>query len=545
MKAVDAVARILKLEGVEYISCFPHNELIDAAANVGIRPILTRTERVAVNMADGYARVSNGRCGIVCAVQTSAGIENSFCGVAQAFADSAPILMVPQGVPRRRAGVSPSFEAIPNYQGVTKWAAQINFADRVPELLRRAFTALRSGRPGPVMLEIPGDVEKEELDDAAFQYAPVKRIRAAADPESVKDAAQALVAAKLPLIYAGQGILYARAWDELRELAELLQAPVMTTMTGKSAFPEDHPLSIGLGSNTVTKAGARFLSKADLVFGAGTSLSKVPISIPIPPGKTIVHLTNDVTDINKEYAADVAIAGDAKLALSQLVAEVKQLIGPQGRRADESIANEIQAVKTDWLDEWTPKFTSDEIPINPYRVVWDLMQTVDPGQAIVTHDSGYPRDALAPFYVATKPRGYIGWGHTTPLGASLGLAMGAKLAAPEKLVINVTGDGGFGMVGTDFETAVRERIPILTVMLNNSALGNYEQHHPIACERYGMKSLSGQYARMAEALGGYGERVETPSGIVPALRRGIEKVKTGQPALLEIITCEEKAVSQY
>jgi acetolactate synthase-1/2/3 large subunit len=545
MKAADAVAKILKLEGVEYLSCFPHNGLIDSAANVGIRTILTRSERVAVHMADGYARVTNGRCGIVCAVQSSAGIENSFSGVAQAFADSAPILIVPQGVARRRASVSPSFEAVPHYRGITKWAAQINFPDRVPERLRRAFTALRSGRPGPVMLEMPSDVEKEELDDSAFQYSPVKPIRTAPDPDDVQAAARALVAAKLPLFYAGQGILYAQAWDELRELAELLQAPVMTTMTGKSAFPEHHPLSIGLGANTVTKAGAHFLNKADLVFGAGTSLSKVAISVPIPPGKTVVHLTNDVGDINKEYAADFAMVGDAQLALSQLIEEVKLLIGPQGRTADGAVASEIEAIKAAWITEWMPKFTSEEVPINPYRVIWDLMQTVDPKQAIVIHDSGYPRDALAPFYVATTPRGYIGWGHTTPLGASLGFAMGAKLAAPEKLVINVIGDGGFGMVGTDFETAVRERIPILTVLLNNSALGSYDQYLPISCERYGMKNLSGQYAKMAEALGGYGEKVESPADVLTALRRGIESVEAGQPALLEMITCEEKAVSRY
>lgn len=545
MKSVDAVARILKLEGVKYLSCFPHNALIDAAAKVGIRPILTRSERVAVNMADGYARVSNGRCGVVCAVQSSAGIENSFSGVAQAFADSVPILIVPQGVTRRRAGVFPTFEAVPNYQGITKWVAQINFADRVPEMLRRAFTALRSGRPGPVMLEIPIDVENEEFDDSTFRYSPVKPIRTAPDPKDVADSAQALVSATLPLVYAGQGILYAEAWYELRELAELLQAPVMTTMTGKSAFPEDHYLSIGMGANTSTKAVAHFLQQTDLIFGAGTSLPKAPISIPIPPGKTIVHLTNDATDINKEYAADFSMLGDAKLALAQLVKEVKQLLGSGVSRAENGTVDEIKTIKSEWLAEWSPRFNSDQVPINPYRVVWELIQTLDPQQTIVTHDSGYPRDALAPFYVATTPRSYIGWGHTTPLGASLGLAMGAKLAAPEKLVVNVIGDGGFGMVGTDFETAVREKIPIMTVILNNSALSCYDQHLPVACERYGMKHLSGRYADMATALGGYSDKVESPTNIVPALRRAIKAVKCGQPALLEIITCEESATSRY
>lgn len=543
MKAITAVAKILKREGVEYVSCFPYNPLIDAAAQEGIRVILTRSERVAVNIADGYTRVSNRRVGMVCAVQADAGIQNSFAGVAQAFSDSVPILVLPQGNVRHKMSLPPNFEAVPPYREVTKWAAQINCADRVPEMLRRAFTCLRMGKPGPVLLEIPTDVANEECDEAAFRYTPVKTSRPAADPQDIREAAKVLLRAKNPLIHAGQGVLYAGASTELQELAELLHIPVLTTLSGKSAFPEDHPLALGIYANTETKAAAHFLRKADVIFGVGCSFGRTLLAAPLPPGKVIIHLTIDERDVNIDHAADVVLMGDAKLALRQLIEEIKAQAGPSIPRND--VAGEIQAIKEEWLKEWMPKLTSDEVPINPYRVVWELMRGIDARRSIVIHDAGYPRDHLAPFYVAPTPRSYISWGHSTQLGTSLGLAMGAKLAAPDKLVINVMGDGAFGMVGTDFETAVRERIPILTILINNSALGGYEVYIPIAAQRYGTKFLSGDYAKVAEALGGYSEKVVQPAELTPALQRAKRVVEAGRPALLEVITREELARSKY
>ena len=545
MNGITAIANILKLEGVEYMSCFPQNVLIDPAAEVGIRPIVTRSERVAVNIADGYTRVTNGRRAIVCGVQSQAGIENSFAGVAQAFADSVPILVLPQGDARRRLGVLPSFDATPNYRGVTKWAARINFADRVPELFRRAFTQLRMGRPGPVLLEIPVDLAEEEVDDAAFSYDPVERVRAAADPDLVKEAAEAILGAETPLIHAGQGVLYARAWDELQEFAELIQTPVMTTMTGKSAFPEDHPLALGIGAKSGTKAVGHFLRKADLVFGIGCSFTKWWMGALIPPGKVMIHSSVDERDINKDYPVDIALIGDAKLVLRQLIDEVKLQIGPGSQREGQPVVGEIQRIKDQWMEEWMPKLTSDEVPISPYRVIWELMRNLDPGKAIVTHESGGARDQMAPLYVATTPRGYLGWGHSTQLGTSLGLAMGAKLAAPEKTVVNVMGDGAFGMVGTDFETAARQKIPILTIVLNNSMLGGYGKFIPIATELYGARFLSGQYAKVGSALGGYGQKLESPDEIAPAIERAKKALDSGQPALLEVITREELVVPEY
>ncbi len=545
MKGKTAIAKILKMEGVEFVTGFPHNILHEELAKEGIRFIKFRTERVAVQVADGFSRASFGQRFGVCVMQSGPGIENTYPGVAHAFADSVPILVIPGGVARRRISTLPSFSAVKNYWGITKWVDSINFADRVPELMRRAFTYLRMGRPGPVMLELPADVAEEEFDDAMFQYSPPKGAKAAGDPADVKEVAKALIAARNPVIRAGQGVLYASAWDELRELAELLRIPVFTTMNGKSAFPENHPLSLGAGGLTRPKMVMHFLNKADLVFAIGSSCTRENFTTPIPDGKVIMQSTIDERDINKDYSIEQVIIGDAKLVLRQLIDEVKKQLGPAGNKGNNAIAREIRAIKGEWLQEWMPKLTSNEVPINPYRVIWDLMQALDRKETIVTHDAGNPRDQMLPFYESIIPGGYIGWGKSTTLGSGMAFAMGAKLARPDKTAVNFMGDAAFGMVGMDFETAVREKIPILTILINNSLLGGYQGNFPVASERYNLHLISGDYTKVAEGLGGYSERVEQPGDIIPAIQRGKKAVDSGQAALIEIITREEVDFSTY
>jgi acetolactate synthase-1/2/3 large subunit len=544
MKAAKAVASILKREGVECLFCFPINQVIDAAAEVGIRPIMARTERAVLGMADGYSRATNGRRIGVCTVQYGPGTENSFGGLAQAYSDSTPILFLPGGAPEPRMGVQPTFDAVLNFQHVTKWVARVNRADRIPEFLRRAFTYLRTGRPGPVALELPWDLMLAEADETALVYTPVTAAKTMADPADVAAAARAVVAAKLPLIHAGLGILHAQASAELVELAELLQAPVMTTLSGKSAFPEDHPLSIGSGGLAWPRAITRCLADADLVFGAGASLTISPFAAPIPKGKMAVQLTVDDRDLNKDYAAQHLLVGDAKLVLRQMIEEVQRHLGPSGRRGDDRTAAQIRTVKNEWLAEWMPRLTSDEVPINPYRVVKDLQQALADRHVIVTHDAGNPRDQMTPFWVAREPNSYIGWGRSTHLGYSLPLALGAKVARPEATVVHVLGDAAFGQCGMDIETAVRNRIGIVTVILNNSCLGGYDKHLPNATRLYGTRFLSGNYTKVADGLGAYTECVEKPHEIIPAVQRAAKVADDGRPAVLEIITKEDPVLSK-
>jgi len=207
--------------------------------------------------------------------------------------------------------------------------------------------------------------------------------------------------------------------------------------------------------------------------------------------------------------------------------------------------SEIQAVTAEWMREWEPRLTSSETPMTPYRVLWDLQRTVDVANTIITHDAGSPRDQLMPFWRTTQPLTYIGWGKTTQLGYGLGLAMGAKLVHPDKLCINVWGDAAIGFTGMDFETAVRERLPILSILLNNSSMAIELSVMPKATEKYRATDISGDYASLARSLGGYGERVTAVEQIVPAIKRGIAQTQAGKPALLEFMTSQETRLSKY
>jgi acetolactate synthase-1/2/3 large subunit len=536
MRGVDVVARVLQREGVEYLFSYPNNPLIDAAARLGIRPIVARGEKTIVNMADGYARATNGRRPSVVVVQAGPGIENAFGAVAQAHADGIPILLIPGGPDQRRAGAE--FDPIPTYRNVTKWAARITALERGPDMLRRAFTQLRTGQPGPVLLELPRDVGAADLDEAALAYSPARAYRSAGDPDDVAEAVRLLLAARRPLLHAGHGVLWAEATEELRELAELVGAPVMTTMAAKSAFPEDHPLSVGAGGHTISRTAAHFLVRADLVFGIGCSFARGGFSAPIPAGKKLVQVTVDGRDVDREYPIDLAVLGDARLVLRQLIEEARRQRGA-GATSSREVEAEVERVREAYLSEWMPRLTADETPINPYRVIWELTRAADRRNTIVTHDSGNPRDQTLTFYEALAPRGYLGWGKSTQLGTGYGLALGAKLAHPEKLVVNVMGDLAFGTVGMEVETAVRERLPIMTVLLNNSCMGGYGHHMPTASERFGSNRLSGEYARVAEGLGAYAERVERPGDVADALRRGVAATRQGRPVVLEMITKEE------
>jgi acetolactate synthase-1/2/3 large subunit len=415
MDGVTAIAQILRREGVDFIGCVPYQPLLEAAAIAGIRPIIFRQEGTGIHMVDGYSRVTNGHRIGVFMMQNGPGAENGFGGVAQAYAESVPILLLPAGMARQRRGVHPNFYPTRSYESITKWCAEINLVERVPELMRRAFAKLRSGRPGPVLLEIPQDVALAEFRAEWLDYTPPPRLRQAADPEAVAQAARALLAAQHPILHAGQGVLYAEATDELVQLAEFLQAPVMTTLPGKSAFPEHHPLAVGASGPSTTLGVHRFLTRADLVCGVGCSFTKTNFAVPIPPGKRLVHLTNDEDAINKDYQCEVPVLGDAKLVLRQLLAALHAQAGAP-RAVDTALQEEIRATKAAWLGEWMPKLTATTTPINPYRVVWELLHTVDLDRVIVTHESGSAREYMVPFWEARQPRSFLGWGKSTQLG---------------------------------------------------------------------------------------------------------------------------------
>jgi len=288
-----------------------------------------------------------------------------------------------------------------------------------------------------------------------------------------------------------------------------------------------------------------FLGRADLVFAIGSSLTITPFGPGVPPGKKIVHSTNDPGDINKDYRADHAVVGDARLVLDALIAEIERRKGGGGKAALGALSDSVGAVKRAWQDEWAEQLDSEEVPLNQYRIIRDLMQNVDRDNVIITHDSGSPREQLLPFWESTVSGSYMGWGKSTQLGYGLGITMGAKLAAPEKICINVMGDSAIGMTGMDIETAARNGIAIITIVFNNGVMAAERDVLVTSTKRYGALTVSGNYSKVAEGLGVASARVETPDAFVPALERALETNAAGAPFLIECMTKEGYDFSRY
>jgi acetolactate synthase-1/2/3 large subunit len=395
------------------------------------------------------------------------------------------------------------------------------------------------------MVEIPSDVGGLEAASEPA-YHPVSPIRSAADPADVDRAAKSLLAAQQPVILAGAGVLYAEASEELTELAMLIGSPVATTVGGKSSFPENHRLSLGVAGLTAGDHTLEFWRRADVIFAVGASLTRGSILTPnVPAGAKLIQATNDARDIGKSYFVEQGLVGDAKLVLRQLIEAVRERMDGRPSQAIGAVVQQIAAARSAWLSQWKPRLESSATPIDPYRVIHEFMSEVDPASAVVTHDSGGPRDQLIPFYVSTVPHSYMGWGKSHALGTGVGLAMGARAAAPDRLCVHFMGDAAFGMTGLDLETAVRCGLPTLSIVFNNGAMAVETASLARSHEMHRSRALGGDYTAVARGLGLYAERVEQPSEIVPALRRARGEVDGGKPALLEFITADEAAFSNF
>ena len=439
MNGFDLIAQCLKAEGVTWMGCFPANPLIESVSKVGIRPIVFRQERGAINAVDGYSRQMRGKTPGIYASQSGPGVENSFGGIAQAYGEAVPMIYLPLGAGLRGYDVAPNFSATKNYAHITKLALSIDRPDRTTMQMQRAFHATKHGRPGPVLVEMHGDVLGRDVPENAMNYQPSKAFKYAPSSGDVKDAVKALLAAKRPVIWAGQGVLYADATAQLRELAELAQIPVITTMEGKSAFPDGHPLALGSANRTAPRNVFKWLGESDVVFAIGSGLTRTTFGIDIPAGKTLIHSTVSGEDLNKDYTVDIGLIGDAGLTLDMVIDEVKAQVGDNGRETDGPLVDEIATGHAEWLSEWEPLLTSEEAPINPYRVINEINKAVDHENSVVTHDAGNPRDQIMPFYKASAPRGYIGWGKTTHLGYGIPLMVGAKIADPVEVLPELHG----------------------------------------------------------------------------------------------------------
>ena len=535
MKILDAVARILKEEGIQWVGCFPSNNLIEAVAQAGINPIMFRQERGAAMAVDGFSRMKNREEFGVLITQGGPGSENTMGGLAQAYADNVPILYLPGGSAVAARSVKPNFSPARTYESVSVSSEVLFQPEQVSAVMRRAFHALRNGRPGPVIVEIPGDVGEMEVDDSIVaSYSPPKRHRFAPSIDDVKKAVEILLAAKKPVIWSGMGVLMSGASDELTELAELTEIPVYCTMPGKSGFDQRHPLSLGSGSGATSQEARTWLQESDVLFAVGSSMSRTSYGQPIPDGKVIVHNTETVEDLNKDFSVDCGLVGDAKLTLQMIIEEVKSQIGTNGRKGQTGIADEIKKIHNEWMSKWNDVLSTDETPISGYRVIGEMVKVLDLENSVVTHDAGAPRDMIMPFYPGTVPHSYVGWGKTTHLGYGIPLMTGVKLASPEKFCINFMGDGAFGMSGLDIETSVRAGAPITTVVLNNGGMATYPGGYPTARESFGTTHMTGDYAKIAEGMGAVGITVTKPGDVAGALQQAKELNASGKTVLIDV-----------
>ena len=545
MRGAEAVVKALEQEGIRYITGFSGGGLAPLWGPLrgsSIRPFAARHERLGVEIADGYARAT-GEVGVAM-TGTGPGATNCLTAIAGCYADNVPVLLLMGQHPARNLGQEWQQEVSASiFDGLCKWRGSFTRVQDIPQVMRRAFTALRSGSPGPVVLEMHQDVLTAEADDAVLAYTPVGTPgKAGPSDADVQRAADLLVNASLPVLNAGGGAMAAGAAEEVMELAEMLSMPVATTIMGKGIFPENHPLSLGGGvyprSRYASGAALQINRKADVVLAVGNSFRQPngTDGRPIPEGVSIIHVNADAADLNKTYQVDLPVLADAKLALRAIIDAVRQRLGPNGGGIKQEIVDEIRACHEKHEMEWMPRFTDSETPTNGYRVVHELQQLIDPDRTIALHDAGGSRGYVVPFWQTTRPRNFVAMGGMAAMGWSVGAAIGTKLGRPDHLVCHVLGDASFGMTGMELETAARMGLPILTVVINNGGIGGgmmgMEDPNGTPPE---MAVLGGNFSIVADGLGCHAERVEHPEDIRPAFQRAIRATDQGQSALVEVM----------
>src|SRR5215470_9771060 len=540
------IARILKQEGVEWVSTFPVCRVNNALGKEGVPMLMMRDDRYAVAVADAFSRITAGARIGVCTFQggvNAAGMQYAYAGMAQAYEDGSPVLCITDGVPAGSSGNS-QYDVASAMKTVSKWFGHLAKPERTPELMRRAFTMLRSGRPGPVILAIPNATAT--YDETADPYRPVKGWKSAPDPADIRAAVALLLEARNPLVYAGEGVIYAGASGELKSLAELANVPVITTLKAKGAFPENHPLFVGVRGDQVE----HFLNRSDAILAVGSSLSPGRFSHGIRDAakKTIIHCNVDELHINKIYPTAQAVIGDARITLQALRQEVSDQTSGAGRPAG-TMAAEVKAARDRGLAKYRELMSSVEKPINPYRVYGDLMKFLDLHNSFVTHESGNTRDQLSTVFDTLIPRGFLGWGNVSTLGFSLAAAIAAKKAFPNRATVAVTGEAGLGYMLGNLEVLLREKLGVTVAHISNGGFAGYGPgfwgpgHDPFTHSVLGPDEVD--MSKVIGALGFHSERVREPTEIISALGRALAANASGRPAYIEFVCRQYPVYGQW
>ena len=540
----EAFVRMLQLHGVKHVfglcgdTSLP---LYDALYRLdhGIRHVLTRDERSAGYMADGYARVS-GRVG-VCEGPSGGGATYILPGVVEANESSIPVLCFTSDISVSARGrfALTELDQQALFRPLTKWNTVLNAAADIPRALRRAFEEMTCGRPGAVHLGLPYDVQRQSVDDAELwadaTLGTYPACRSAADPAAVSEAAGRLAAARQPLFIVGGGVVISGAERELAACAEALGAPVATTISGKGAIGEDHPLAAGVvGSNGGTPPTLAVVEAADLVCFVGCRAGSVTTErwrFPAPGKVDVIHLDADPNVIGANYPTAMALVGDAKLTLEMLHGALEALKPDAARGWGREAAARARREK---LAAFEPLARADAAPIRPERVVAEL-KAVLPEDAIVVADPGTPCPYLSAYYpIARAGRHFFSNRAHGALGYAMAAAVGAHFGRPGAKVAAVMGDGSFGMTAGELETIVRLRAPILMVVISNAVYGWIKAGQRAGFgERYFAVDFSPtDHAAVAAAFGAKSWRVEDPR----ELRRALAAAAgAGEPALVDVV----------
>ncbi|MBW9223153.1 acetolactate synthase large subunit [Methanothermococcus sp. SCGC AD-155-E23] len=549
MRGAEAFIKALEYEGVKVIFGYPGGALLpfyDALYDSDLIHILTRHEQGAAHAADGYARAS-GKVG-VCVGTSGPGATNLVTGVATAYADSSPVIAITGQVPTRLIGndAFQEIDALGIFMPIVKHNFQIRRSKDIPATVRAAFEIAKTGRPGPVHIDLPKDVQEEEFDIESNPipakvdlpgYKPTLK----GHPKQIKMAAKAIMAAERPVIIAGGGVNISNATEELLKLAELCGIPVCTTLMGKGSFPEDHPLSLGMVGMHGTKPANYAVSECDLLIAIGCRFSdRITGDISsFAPYAKIIHIDIDPAEIGKNIDVDIPIVGDAKLVLKDIIACLLKSCGTDGKGLNnqnrEGWLRYLESLKRSNI----PKMDYEDIPIKPQRIVKELMNVIQElklkDRFIVTTDVGQNQMWMAHYFKVHLPRTFISSGGLGTMGFGLPAAIGAKIARPESKVVCVTGDGGFMMNIQELATIADYGIPVVICIFDNRTLGMVYQWQNLF---YGGRQCnvtfgeSPDFVKVAKGYGIEAQRVTDPKDIKEVLR---EALLSDEPYLIDFV----------
>lgn len=540
LTGAEIIVKAFEHEGVDTVFGFPGGKVLalyDKLYNSSIRHILVRHEQGAAHAAEGYARAT-GKPG-VCIATSGPGATNLVTGIADAYMDSIPIIALTGQCPTSQIGSDAFQEA--DITGITlpivKHSWLVRDVNKLAEIVRSAFHIATTGRPGPVLIDLPTDVAD---DTAEFEYPPPITLRGyhvklEADPDLVAEAAKAIRDAKKPVIYAGGGVISSGASAELRELAERSRIPVTTTLLGKGAFPETHPLSLGMLGMHGTKYANYAISYSDLIIALGARFDdRITGKLDeFAPNARVIHIDIDPAEIGKNVRVHYPLVGDVKAVLRELLMRLEP---PEIREWSDQVSR--------WKAEH-PLTYIREGALKPQYIVEKIWEITN-GDAIITTEVGQCQMWAAQYYKALTPRSFISSGGLGTMGFGLPAAIGAQAGCPERLVFDIAGDGSVQMTSQELATAVAHDLPIKVAILNNGYLGMVRQWQELMWDRrYSQTDLNvgtPDFVKLADAYGAVGLRVTRQEEVVPALEQAIA---TPKPVLIDFLVAREENVFPF